>query len=71
MLRCWDSLAMNLFWRHGPPGQLLGAYFGHAFGAVLSTEVVERVYSPLQWATAPYASLNPGGVVICSTPYND
>ena len=41
-----------------------------AFDAVLSTEVVEHVYSPRQWAAAAYASLKPGGVLICSTPYH-
>ena len=41
-----------------------------AFDAVVSTEVVEHVYSPRQWATAAYASLKPGGVLICSTPYH-
>ena len=41
-----------------------------AFDAVVSTEVVEHVYSPRQWAAAAYASLKPGGVLICSTPYH-
>lgn len=40
-----------------------------AFDAVVGTEVVEHVYSPRQWASAAYASLKPGGVLICSTPY--
>ncbi|MCP9825036.1 bifunctional 2-polyprenyl-6-hydroxyphenol methylase/3-demethylubiquinol 3-O-methyltransferase UbiG [Synechococcus sp. EJ6-Ellesmere] len=40
------------------------------FDAVLSTEVVEHVYSPRQWAAAAYAVLKPGGVLICSTPYH-
>ena len=29
---------------------------------------MEHVYSPRQWAAAAYASLKPGGVLICSTP---
>jgi 2-polyprenyl-3-methyl-5-hydroxy-6-metoxy-1,4-benzoquinol methylase len=41
-----------------------------AFDAFVSTEVVEHVYSPRQWAAAAYASLKPGGVLICSTPYH-
>jgi 2-polyprenyl-3-methyl-5-hydroxy-6-metoxy-1,4-benzoquinol methylase len=41
-----------------------------AFDAIVSTEVVEHVYSPRQWAAAAYAALKPGGVVICSTPYH-
>ena len=41
-----------------------------AFDAVVSTEVVEHVYSPRQWAAAAYAALKPGGVLICSTPYH-
>lgn len=41
-----------------------------AFDVVVSTEVVEHVYSPRQWAAAAHASLKPGGVLICSTPYH-
>jgi 2-polyprenyl-6-hydroxyphenyl methylase/3-demethylubiquinone-9 3-methyltransferase len=40
------------------------------FDAVVSTEVVEHCYSPSQWAAAAHASLRPGGVLICSTPYH-
>ena len=40
------------------------------FDAVVSTEVVEHVYSPRLWASAAFASLKPGGVLICSTPYH-
>jgi 2-polyprenyl-3-methyl-5-hydroxy-6-metoxy-1,4-benzoquinol methylase len=41
-----------------------------AFDAVVSTEVVEHVYSPRQWAAAAHAALKPGGVLVCSTPYH-
>jgi 2-polyprenyl-3-methyl-5-hydroxy-6-metoxy-1,4-benzoquinol methylase len=41
-----------------------------AFDAVVSTEVVEHVSSPRQWAAASCASLNPGGVPICFAPYH-
>jgi len=41
-----------------------------AFDVVLSTEVVEHVYTPRRWAAAAYSVLKPGGVLICSTPYH-
>ena len=41
-----------------------------AFDVVLSTEVVEHVYSPRTWAAAAHSVLKPGGVLICSTPYH-
>jgi 2-polyprenyl-3-methyl-5-hydroxy-6-metoxy-1,4-benzoquinol methylase len=40
------------------------------FDVVVSTEVVEHVSSPRQWAAAAHAALKPGGVLICSTPYH-
>ena len=40
------------------------------FDVVISTEVVEHCYAPRQWAAAAYASLKPGGLFICSTPYH-
>jgi 2-polyprenyl-6-hydroxyphenyl methylase/3-demethylubiquinone-9 3-methyltransferase len=41
-----------------------------AFDVVISTEVVEHCYTPRNWAAAAYASLRPGGLFICSTPYH-
>lgn len=40
------------------------------FDLVVSTEVVEHCYAPRDWAVACYNSLNPGGQLICSTPYH-
>ncbi|HYE03778.1 MAG TPA: class I SAM-dependent methyltransferase [Phycisphaerales bacterium] len=40
------------------------------FDVVLSTEVVEHLYDPRAWAAACFASLRPGGRLICSTPYH-
>ena len=40
------------------------------FDVVVSTEVVEHVYSPRQWAATALAALKPGGLLICSTPYH-
>ena len=40
------------------------------FDLVISTEVVEHLYAPRQWARAAFASLKPGGTFICSTPYH-
>ena len=37
---------------------------------MISTEVVEHVYAPRRWAAAAFSALNPGGVLICSTPYH-
>lgn len=40
------------------------------FDVVISTEVVEHVYTPLAWAMACRCALDPGGLFICSTPYH-
>lgn len=40
------------------------------FDLVLSTEVVEHLYSPRTWARACWNCLTPGGHLICSTPYH-
>jgi 2-polyprenyl-3-methyl-5-hydroxy-6-metoxy-1,4-benzoquinol methylase len=40
------------------------------FDVVVSTEVVEHVYSPRHWAAAAFSALKPGGILICSTPYH-
>ncbi|MFG0257039.1 MAG: class I SAM-dependent methyltransferase [Phycisphaerales bacterium JB043] len=49
---------------------MLGALGEEPFDLVLSTEVVEHLYDPRQWARACYNSLKPGGAMMCSTPYH-
>ncbi len=40
------------------------------FDIVISTEVVEHLYAPREWATGCYNALKPGGRFICTTPYH-
>jgi 2-polyprenyl-6-hydroxyphenyl methylase/3-demethylubiquinone-9 3-methyltransferase len=40
------------------------------FDIVISTEVVEHLYSPRDWAHGCFAALRPGGTFICTTPYH-
>lgn len=40
------------------------------FDIVISTEVVEHLYAPREWALGCFAALKPGGRFICSTPYH-
>jgi 2-polyprenyl-3-methyl-5-hydroxy-6-metoxy-1,4-benzoquinol methylase len=40
------------------------------FDIVVSTEVVEHLYSPREWAHGCFKALRPGGCLICSTPYH-
>lgn len=40
------------------------------FDVVVSTEVVEHLYAPRDWAVGCAAALKPGGTLICSTPYH-
>jgi TrmH family RNA methyltransferase len=40
------------------------------FDLVVSTEVVEHLYAPREWATAAHGALRPGGTFLCSTPYH-
>lgn len=40
------------------------------FDLVVSTEVVEHLYSPRAWATGCFRALKPGGRLICTTPYH-
>lgn len=37
---------------------------------VLSTEVIEHIYAPRDWAASAFRALRPGGRLICSTPYH-
>ena len=41
-----------------------------AFDLVISTEVVEHLYAPREWAAGCYHALRPGGQLICTTPYH-
>jgi 2-polyprenyl-6-hydroxyphenyl methylase/3-demethylubiquinone-9 3-methyltransferase len=57
--------------------ELLGADAGilegldeQPFDIVVSTEVVEHLYAPREWARGCYAALKPGGMFICTTPYH-
>lgn len=47
----------------------LAASWGQ-FAAVISLEVVEHLYNPQQWAQTAFDLLEPGGVLIASTPYH-
>jgi 2-polyprenyl-6-hydroxyphenyl methylase/3-demethylubiquinone-9 3-methyltransferase len=40
------------------------------FDVVISTEVVEHLFQPAEWATTCFAALRPGGRLICLTPYH-
>jgi 2-polyprenyl-3-methyl-5-hydroxy-6-metoxy-1,4-benzoquinol methylase len=40
------------------------------FDLVISTEVVEHVYSPRLYVQGCFAALRPGGRFVCSTPYH-
>jgi 2-polyprenyl-3-methyl-5-hydroxy-6-metoxy-1,4-benzoquinol methylase len=40
------------------------------FDAVVSTEVIEHIYSPHKWATFCFDALRPGGTLIVTTPYH-
>lgn len=40
------------------------------FDIVVSTEVVEHLYSPRPYVAGCYSALRPGGRFICSTPYH-
>lgn len=40
------------------------------FDRVISTEVVEHLYAPREWAAGCYAALKPAGKFICTTPYH-
>lgn len=49
---------------------LLGRLGEKPFDLAVSTEVVEHVYAPRDWARACFEALRPGGRLICSTPYH-
>jgi 2-polyprenyl-3-methyl-5-hydroxy-6-metoxy-1,4-benzoquinol methylase len=51
-------------------GDLLVRLGEEPFDAVVSTEVVEHVYDPHEFASACFQALSTGGRFICSTPYH-
>lgn len=40
------------------------------FDLVVSTEVVEHLYAPRKWAQGCFEVLEPGGRLVCTTPYH-
>lgn len=53
-----------------PDSRILDRLGSEPFDLVLSTEVVEHVYAPREWASSAFQSLKPGGCFLCSTPYH-
>ena len=49
---------------------LLGRIGEAPFDLVVSTEVVEHLYAPREWAACCFDCLRPGGRMLCSTPYH-
>lgn len=49
---------------------LLDALDEEPFDLIVSTEVIEHLYSPHTWATGCLRALRPGGTLILSTPYH-
>lgn len=40
------------------------------FDIVVSTEVIEHLYAPREWAACAFDALRPGGRLVCSTPHH-
>lgn len=49
---------------------LLERLGGAPFDMIISTEVVEHLYAPREWARGAFHALKPGGVFVCTTPYH-
>ncbi len=49
-------------------GDLLTALGAEPFDVVISTEVIEHLYSPASFARACYAALRAGGLLMVTTP---
>jgi 2-polyprenyl-6-hydroxyphenyl methylase/3-demethylubiquinone-9 3-methyltransferase len=54
----------------GADSDILERLGTEAFDIVLSTEVVEHLYAPREWAKGCYKALRRGGTFICTTPYH-
>lgn len=54
----------------GADDKLLANLRGEPFDLVVSTEVVEHLYSPRQYARGCFQAVKPGGRFICTTPYH-
>ena len=54
----------------GADENLLGNLGEEPFDVVVSTEVVEHLYFPREWASGCFAALRSGGKFICTTPYH-
>ena len=50
--------------------QILDNLATSAFDLVVSTEVIEHLYAPREYAAGCFHALRPGGRFICSTPYH-
>lgn len=49
---------------------LLQALGEQPFDVAVSTEVIEHIYAPRDWARCAFNALKPGGRLICTTPYH-
>jgi SAM-dependent methyltransferase len=58
------------FERMGSDVDILSQLGEAPFDIVVSTEVVEHLYAPREWARGCYAALKPTGTFICTTPYH-
>jgi len=54
----------------GADEDLLKRLAAEPFDIVISTEVVEHLYRPREWARGCFAALRPGGRFVCTTPYH-
>jgi 2-polyprenyl-3-methyl-5-hydroxy-6-metoxy-1,4-benzoquinol methylase len=50
--------------------QLLERLGEKPFDLLLSTEVLEHLYSPRSYASGCFEALRPGGRIVCTTPYH-
>jgi 2-polyprenyl-3-methyl-5-hydroxy-6-metoxy-1,4-benzoquinol methylase len=51
-------------------GSILDSLDEVPFDLVVSTEIVEHLYAPREWARGCFRALRPGGRLICTTPYH-
>lgn len=54
----------------GADSNILERLVEEPFDVVVSTEVVEHLYSPRDWAKGCYTALKRGGTFVCTTPYH-